>query len=903
MDRVKIPSGSIQKLETVFDDLQSLIHGNLKKKIDAITGNYGVVNSVVNSEQNTDDYWLKLSVNDEKYLEVLIQPGVGLLEDGELILVENAFTGRLDEFYTGTIHANGVYQIHLKHTQVGTDPIVAMNAFFFDKVGVTPYSQRFTRWSDSYELVGYLRTENVALEVPEDEIPLGMVKVNSAGTRFVSDDFTFSDVNGVLTSVDTVIDIRKNYTYRLDHNLLDDSTILFKDRSSTGVNKIQGNLEAIGLLGNTLTISGISTLNTTNVNGTLSVSNTAGTAHVDITASQLSSAALIFKDNIGSLYRGYTLFDLYHNFLIGFDNPIPNPDEPDYTPENPYFVITNTGYIGNIKTPLSALHLQNKFLSQEHTEIFIENLESDSVKTSFKFGVGILEDSVVGYIKPVNANTSFFFSNITNDYVLYLLNTIRKTVIYDLEVETRLIVYGVSYLETLSVNTANIATANIASANISYLTLSGLTVDSVNLSSINLAGTSSTEFRVGVGSDEYPLGRAVMLEEPNVNIPSNFRIFDVSPSEDRRESMSYVWLKWNWDGLNGTKQGTDQVVLNAMTTNGENLNLTAGAAILRKFYFSSSGNMYGILSYDSTTRTITLDSNHTGADIISDTFPAKIIDENVTSYTIRAIELTQDNNLSSRTLVSVADADGIAITPGHALKLGLDKKWSLSIKASNRTYSSTYVTMLPGTYDPDHVSNNQVLTAYSSPLYNTLPYIDGAASPGALTLTATAYGFRLDIEGWESTNRETSPHEFEIAYTTLSGITWDNSNFSTTKKGGATFVRTTNRTLQISTNDGGVWTVGVRPIQNNQPVGVPVLGIVTSGGGGIVPNDSVVIGPLAFNIIVASGIVSSVSGLSTDQYGIEGYNNELWGETTLTGRTITINGEETNVTSNTLRFN
>jgi len=32
MDRVKIPSGSVQKLETVFDDLQTLVHGNLNNR-------------------------------------------------------------------------------------------------------------------------------------------------------------------------------------------------------------------------------------------------------------------------------------------------------------------------------------------------------------------------------------------------------------------------------------------------------------------------------------------------------------------------------------------------------------------------------------------------------------------------------------------------------------------------------------------------------------------------------------------------------------------------------------------------------------------------------------------------------------------------------------------------------
>jgi hypothetical protein len=169
-----------------------------------------------------------------------------------------------------------------------------------------------------------------------------------------------------------------------------------------------------------------------------------------------------------------------------------------------------------------------------------------------------------------------------------------------------------------------------------------------------------------------------------------------------------------------------------------------------------------------------------------------------------------------------------------------------------------------------------------------------------MTLTSTAYGFKIDIEGWETDSRDTSPHEFEIGYTTLSGITWENSAFSTTKKSGTTFVRTVNRTLQVSTNESTTWTVGVRPIQNNQPVGTPILSTILSGGGGIVPSDSIVIGPVNFNTVVTSGII--VGEITTDLYTISGTNNELWGEETLAGLAITVGSEESSILANTLRF-
>jgi hypothetical protein len=409
---------------------------------------------------------------------------------------------------------------------------------------------------------------------------------------------------------------------------------------------------------------------------------------------------------------------------------------------------------------------------------------------------------------------------------------------------------------------------------------------------------------VGVGSQEYPTGRLVKLEDPDVETPANFRIYDVAPYPDERASASNVTFKWNWDGLDGTKQNSNQVVLNGTTTTGEPLNLTRGQAIIRYFYFPSSGNKYEITDYDSATNTVTLANNYSASDVISNTQPARIIDKSATYYVIRISEVDR-GVVSERGSTFTLENSDLVNLPVYVVKLRLNQMYSFSIKSGNKSYTSPFVTMLAGSYDPDHVSGSQSYVGYSSPFNNTLPYIDGACSPGTLTLTSTAYGFRLDIEGWESENVETAPHEFEVGYTTLSGITWDNSTNSTTKKSGATFIRTTNRTLQISTNTNTVWTVGVRPLQNNNPVGVPVLSTVVSGGGGIVPQDSIVVGPLEFNIIVASGLVVSDPVIYTntaDGFAISGLNNELWGENTLEGAVITINGEDTRILSNLSRI-
>jgi len=907
MDRVKVPSGSIQKLEDVFDDTQTLVHGNLNKRIDAITGTYGTLNALINEAQASTSTGLKLSVTNVNTQTMTIQPGVALLADGSIILLETAYTFELADAYSDTIATNTYYQIHLKYKEVGTDPIVAQNAFFFDRAGLTPYSERFSRWSDSFEVVAYVRTPSVDINVPEDEIPLAIVQTATVASKFTDGNYTFQDVSELRSAEDNVIDIRKDYTFRINHNMLNDQVVLFKDRDSLGTNKVTGSVEFGGLYTSTLTASGISNLSTTNVSGILTVDN-AGVSYVEIKSGNTYNAGIVYSDTAGQ--RGYTVFDYNHNYIIGFTTSFAEGDsgaEPN-TPPTPSFVATSNGYFGNYLTPTVELDLKNYSTSADGTTVKLSHVPSTaSESTIFNIGVesvGAADPNYGrGYIQPVTYNRPFEFLNLAGNYVLNIDNTNRKVYAYSLEVPSTSTL-SVATITTATVSELTATDATLTTIDAGYVTLSGLSVDNNDVSNFNLPGTASTEFRVGVGSAEYPTGRAVVLADPDVNTPSNFRIYDVSPTNDRKETKSYVHFKWNWDGLNGTKSGTDEVVLNATTTTGETLNLTSGAATIRQFYFSSTGNLYDIDSYDAATRTVTLAENWDAGDIISDTYPAKIVDPNVEYYTIRCIEQDVDTNgLTKRAIIVTLDYDNIALDPEHVMKLELNKKWSISIKAGNKAHSSPYVTMLPGAYDPDHAAGGQSSTGYSSPFYNRLPYIDGATglSTPSMTLTSTAYGFKLDIEGWEGDTRDVSPHEFEVGYTVLSGITWENSSYSTTKKSGATFIRTVNRTLQISTNQSTTWTVGVRPLQNNQPVGTPILGIVQSGGGGIVPQDSIVVGPFDFNIVVSSGIIVQ-SGTYTDQYVISGTNNELWTENSLAGLTIFTGTEETEILSNTLRF-
>lgn len=906
MDRIKVPSGSIQKLETIFDNLQNSVQTNLNKRVNFFVGNYGILNSLVNNIQNQGFSGLKLSITDFNTQTMTIQPGNALLKNGEMIILKSAYTFNLQDVYDGNITANTYYQIHLKYEQVGTNPVVAQNAFFFDRAGLTPYSERYTKWFDNFVVVAYVRYPNVDIDVPDDEIPIAIIKTASIPSKLLDGTFTYQNIGGPLSAYDSVIDIRHLYTSRFNHNLLDDNILLFKDRNSVGTNKVNALVEFNGIYTKDIIISGIGTFEILNVNNVLNINNQ-NTSIINIKSGNEYNAGIVYSDTLGQ--RGYTIFDYNDNFIVGFNSSFNSYGEgllPN-TPPAASFVISKNGFFGNHLIPTTEIDIKNTSTNASKTSLKISHIPvNTSQSTIFNFGTEFINNTDPaygrGFIKPETYNRPFEFLDINNNYVLKIDNANRKVYVYSIEIPTTAQINNL-YSTISTISQGNISNLTAGNATINNLVLSGLSVD-YNCERIMLPGTASPTFRVGVGSLDYPEGREVLLADPKVNTPANFRIYDVSPTHDRRESMSYVHLKWNWDGLNGIKQGNNQIVLNAITTTGETLNLTHGAAVIRQFYFSSSGNIYNISSYNESTRTITLTTNFKTEDIISDVFPAKIIDPNVKYYNIRCIEQDIDEGLLTKySIISNLDYDNIALNPEHIIKLELNKKWSISIRAGNNNNTSPYVTMLPGSYDPDHVPGGQTSYSYSSPFFNKLPFIDNAEglSTPSLTLTSTAYGFKLDIEGWEGNTRDISPHEFEIAYTTLSGITWENSSFSTTKKSGATFIRTVNRTLQISTNQSAVWTVGVRPIQNNQPVGVPIMGTVQSGGGGIVPQDTIVVGPFNFNIMVASGIFIH-SGVYTDEYLISGFNNELWGENSLAGTVLSTNSTETVILSNSLRF-
>jgi len=100
--------------------------------------------------------------------------------------------------------------------------------------------------------------------------------------------------------------------------------------------------------------------------------------------------------------------------------------------------------------------------------------------------------------------------------------------------------------DTLSVSATGIGVHAAVPVTISG-TLSGniITATRITVTEVSLSGILDDALYVG--------GKLVKLLEPVPTLPVNFRIYDTFPTDNPEETNSMMWLKWNYDGLDGTK--------------------------------------------------------------------------------------------------------------------------------------------------------------------------------------------------------------------------------------------------------------------------------------------------------------------------------------------------------------
>ena len=145
MARVRIPSGTIQKLETVFDDLQTFINSNQKGRLDLIfKDTFGHALNVVNGSVVDSD------------LEVIAQSSGGTptqfqVNAGKVLTRGNKYINLVATHTQSSIPsaiANTYYLVRLRYAEQGTNLQTSMSSFLYDPLdGET---SQYTRFTDSY---------------------------------------------------------------------------------------------------------------------------------------------------------------------------------------------------------------------------------------------------------------------------------------------------------------------------------------------------------------------------------------------------------------------------------------------------------------------------------------------------------------------------------------------------------------------------------------------------------------------------------------------------------------------------------------------------------------------------------------------------------------------------------
>lgn len=141
MKRISIPNGSQVNLEKAVDELQEASFSNLSKRIKAVLDGSGIFLSKGPSGLGPE---FEPSLQSSNTL-VSVNTGVGITSSGEFLQVAAPVTT------PNTVSGDDAYSIVLSYKEVGSDPVKALNAFVYDKLGSQSLNRK-TKFSDSVTL-------------------------------------------------------------------------------------------------------------------------------------------------------------------------------------------------------------------------------------------------------------------------------------------------------------------------------------------------------------------------------------------------------------------------------------------------------------------------------------------------------------------------------------------------------------------------------------------------------------------------------------------------------------------------------------------------------------------------------------------------------------------------------
>jgi hypothetical protein len=391
---------------------------------------------------------------------------------------------------------------------------------------------------------------------------------------------------------------------------------------------------------------------------------------------------------------------------------------------------------------------------------------------------------------------------------------------------------------------------------------------------LSIAGTTSTTFKIGVGTLGGGDGVDVLTEADASPLPPlNFRISDNNPyDKDHNVKLSELELKWNWVGLIGTS-GTDTLLIHDVVTGEDGLDVAEDELAGYDLYcpnFVTADNKYTIISNTATTGggATTLEITGISAGEDPDGIDPAEVRTNGSGFTFKSVPFEDSALQLDKARFSVLDYTYNS-TQKYTVDLPLESTWELSLQTVLGTNYSAFVVMEAGSYDPDG-AGAQVETDYQSPYYNVLPDID--ATGAAITVGATEFGWDARVTGWEvGADASNHAHKFEFGWTTAAALDWNDQDSTGT-------LQQLQRIINFSSNRSRSYIIGVRPIQNQQVVGTAITDLVpSSGGGGIKPTDTSLIIPVVKKTFKSTGdlIASTTTGRITDWYDFGG-NDDIF---------------------------
>lgn len=352
----------------------------------------------------------------------------------------------------------------------------------------------------------------------------------------------------------------------------------------------------------------------------------------------------------------------------------------------------------------------------------------------------------------------------------------------------------------------------------------GLNDDILTLSPDGILTTKelyADEVLINTGSTSNPIWeKAATIRELDNNI-TNFRLVGIAPNLGNLNHEASVQFKWNWDKLQivggGLSTTTVSIVGDSdLFTSSEIDEIVA----TKKLYFVASENEYPItgVTFENPNWLIEVTGNPSGENGASE---CRIIDD-IAEIDGYVLYIDSSNPVISPK-VYYLDSEWI-YNPSLTSNLELKNVYSARLKTYSGESESSYSVMPAGSFIH---SGNQV--NYASPF--TVEFPEKSLS-GSITLVQSLSGFTLEINGfgYEGSDPDLYVHKFEVVYSPepVNIGVMDNLNAKVTRK----ILDTGQRVYHATSDKAQLIYVGVRPLQNGEPVSGAMFGQVYSGSAG-----------------------------------------------------------------------